>query len=189
MAQRRVESSVIDEDAYLRVEDTASIRHEYVDGRMYALAGASDAHNQIVTNIVAAVRPQIRGTDCRIYANDMRLRISSRLYYYPDLMVACDPTDNASMIRERPCALVEVLSPSTGTIDQREKVLAYKQIPSLKAYLIVYQGDRFVEFHSRIDGDIWQIVDLNGSGEIVIPCADITLTFDEIYEDVPIGTS
>lgn len=189
MAQRRADSTVIDEDAYLRVEDTASVRHEFVDGRMYALAGASDAHNQIVTNIVAAVRPQIRGTDCRIYANDMRLRVSSRLYYYPDVIVACDPTDNASMMRSRPCALVEVLSPSTGTIDQREKVLAYKQIPTLVTYLIIHQSERFVESHSRIDGDIWQIVDLQGPGEIVIPCGDITLTFDEIYEDVPIGTS
>lgn len=162
MAQRRAVSSLIDADEYLRIEESASIRHEYVDGRMYALAGASDAHNQIVINIVAAARPQIRGTDCRIYANDMRLYVSSRLYYYPDLMVVCDPSDNASMMRSRPCALLEVLSPSTEIIDQREKVLAYKQIPTLKTYLIIHQSERFVEFHSRIDGDIWQIVDLQG---------------------------
>lgn len=189
MARWRAESSLIGEDAYLRVEDTASIRHEYVDGRMCALAGASDAHNQIVINIVAAARPQIRGADCRMYANEMRLRVSSQLYYYPDVMVVCDPTDHASMMRSRPCALLEVLSPSSQTIDQREKVLAYKQIPSLNAYLIIHQSERVVELHSRIDGDIWRIVDLQGSGKIVIPCGEIALTVEEIYEDVAIGTT
>ena len=87
-------------------------------------------------------------------------------------------------MRSRPCALIEVLSPSTEAIDQREKVLAYKQIPSLKAYLIVHQIERFAELHSRLEGDIWQIIDLTEPREIVLPCGDVALTFDEIYEDV-----
>jgi Uma2 family endonuclease len=184
MAQRRFESHVIGAAEYLRLEDTADIRHEFVEGRMYALAGASDAHNQIVVNIVASVRPQVRGTECRIYANDMRLRVSSQLYYYPDVMVVCDLTDNESNVRSRPCALVEVLSPSTEHIDQREKVLAYKQIPSLLTYVIVHQTARLVEHHYRIEGDIWGIDELASDGEFLIPCNDIRLTLDELYEDV-----
>jgi Uma2 family endonuclease len=151
---------------------------------MYALAGAGDAHNQIVVNVVAAVRPQVRSTECRIYANDMRLHVSNRLYYYPDLMLVCDPSDHATNMRSRPCALIEVLSPSTELIDQREKVLAYKQIPSLMVYLVIHQSERFVEHHYRINGDIWGIDDLQGIGKIAIPCQDISLSFDEIYEDV-----
>jgi Uma2 family endonuclease len=184
LAQRPVDSHVIDTATYLRLEDAADVRHEFVEGRMYALAGASDAHNQIVVNIVATVRPQVRGTDCRIYANDMRLRVSSQLYYYPDVMVVCDLSDNEANIRSRPCALIEVLSPSTELIDQREKVLVYKQVPSLNTYVIVHQTERLIEHHYRIEGDIWGIDELASDGEFLIPCNDIRLTLDDLYEDV-----
>lgn len=184
MAPRRMESPLVDESEYLRIEDTADVGHEFVDVRMYPIAGASDAHNQIVVNLVAAIRPQVRGTECRVYAKDMRLHVSKRLYYYPDLMLVCDPTDNAPNTRSRPCALIEVLSPSTDVVDQREKVLAYKQIPSLLAYLIIDQSEMFIEHHYRINGDIWGIADIHGNGKIMIPCRDISLTVDEIFEDV-----
>jgi len=151
---------------------------------MYALAGASDAHNQIVVNLVALIRPQVRGTTCRVFANDMRLRISSRLYYYPDLMIVCDPTDNMPTMRSRPCALIEVLSPSIESVDQREKVLVYKQIPELQAYVLIHQNQRLVEHHVRINGDIWRIEERSDDGIIGLPCADIVVPISDLYEDV-----
>lgn len=185
MAQPASPRRLVSVEEYLRSEAESEVRHEYVSGQLFALAGASDAHNQIVANLVSTVRPQVRQTDCRVYANDMMLRLSERLFYYPDLMLLCDPTDNQPLVRFRPCAIIEVLSPSTASIDQREKAFAYKQIRSVMAYLIVHQDVRIVEHHYRVEGDIWDIEQLQQTGDLRIPCPDLLLTLDDIYEDVP----
>lgn len=160
------------------------MRHEYVGGSLYALAGASDRHNEIVTNLVAALRPGIRGTACKLYSNDMKLRLSDDVVYYPDLMVVCDPTDRDRYVRNRPCAIVEVLSPTTEVTDRREKLFGYRQIRSLQAYILIAQDELHVERHFRNALGQWENAELTGEGIVPFPCPEIELTIADIYEGI-----
>lgn len=171
-------------DEYLTFEETASVRHEYVGGSLFALAGASDRHNEIITNLVAALRPALRGTTCKLYSNDMKLRLSDEVVYYPDLLVSCDPTDRDRYIRYRPCAIVEVLSPTTEVTDRREKLFWYRQLRSLQAYIMIAQDERHVERHFRNAHGQWENAVLTGDGIVPFPCPEFELTIDVIYEGV-----
>src|ERR1051325_8266186 len=125
---------------YLEGERLSEIRHEYVGGYVYAMAGGSDDHNRITANICGELRERLRGQRCEPFMADMKLKIAgSETFYYPDVLVACDPTDNAEYFRERPTVVFEVLSHDTERADQREKRFAYALIPSLKVYVMVSQ--------------------------------------------------
>jgi Uma2 family endonuclease len=142
-------------DDYLAAEDGAEIRHEYIDGELYAMTGASRSHGLIIGNIHAFLRPLLRGTPCQLFTNDMkvRLRIADQdIFYYPDLVLSCDADDHATYYCTATCLLVEVLSDSTARIDRREKFLAYQTIPSLQEYLLIEQNSRAVEMHRRAQG-------------------------------------
>ena len=171
---------------YLAGEDGADIRHEYIDGQLYAMTGASDRHGLITGNILAALRPLIRGTPCQLFANDMKVRLNiSRqdIFYYPDLLLSCDPTDRETYYRSRPCLLVEVLSDSTARIDSREKLFAYQTIPSLKEYLLVSQATRLVQIYRRRQD--WARESCT-QGSITLDCLAYDLPLEVIYEDVPL---
>src|SRR5207237_3865618 len=103
-------------------------------------AGASDDHNRSAGNIFAELRERLRGHRCEPFINDMKVKIPpafADVYYYPDVLVACDPTDNARYFRERPTVLIEVLSTETERTDRREKALSYRQIPTPAGYVLV----------------------------------------------------
>jgi len=172
---------------YLAAEDGAERRHEYIDGALYAMTGASDRHGLIVGNLYALLRPLLRGTSCQLFANDMkvRLRIADQdIFYYPDLLLSCDPTDRETYYRSCPCLLVEVLSESTGRIDRREKLFAYQTIPSLQEYLLIEQDWRAVEIHRRRQG--WGAEYLTDGG-VRLDCLEVEVPLDVIYEDVPVA--
>jgi Uma2 family endonuclease len=135
----------ISPEEYLQGEQLAESRHEYVDGQVYAMAGTSANHDRIATNILAELRNRLRGSKCEPFSSDFKLHIPAtapkfaEYFYYPDVMVACDPTEDAELYRERPTVLFEVLSPSTTRVDRSEKATIYHQIPTLKTYVIVDQ--------------------------------------------------
>jgi Uma2 family endonuclease len=170
---------------YLAGEDGADVRHEYIDGQVYAMTGASDRHGLITGNILAALRPLVRGTPCQLFANDMKVRLSiSRqdIFYYPDLVLSCDPMDRKTYYRSRPCLLVEVLSDTTARIDSREKLFAYQTIPSLKEYLLISQSTRLVQVHRRRQD--WAPESFT-PGSVPLDSLAFDLPLDTIYEDVP----
>lgn len=167
---------------YLRVEEASAVKHEYVAGQIFALAGATRRHNHISLNIAARLHAAARGGPCRVYVSDVKLRASEDLLYYPDVMVACGPSGDEALIEDRPCLLIEVTSPSTVMIDRREKVLAYRQIPTLEAYLIVHQDAPRVERHWRDETGSWRYADVVGEGRVPFPGPEIELSLDEIYE-------
>ncbi|TDQ41344.1 Uma2 family endonuclease [Tepidicella xavieri] len=169
---------------YLEGELRSEVRHEYVDGQVYAMVGASDRHGLIVNAVAFALTPKARQHGCQLFTSDMKVRLDfagQEVYYYPDLLLCCDDTDRATYFRERPCLIVEVLSESTERIDRREKWLAYQQLPSLQAYLLVAQDRRQVEVFRRASG--WRH-ELHTEGAIGLPCVDAALSLDEIYIDV-----
>jgi len=131
---------LISVEEYLEGERLSEIRHEYLGGKVYAMAGASDDHNRIAINIVSQLVERLRGKRCEPFGADMKLKIpGGEAFYYPDALIACDLSDSATYFRERPTVVFEVLSPDTERIDLREKRFAYSLIPSLKVYVIVAQ--------------------------------------------------
>ena len=178
---------VISIDEYLEGELRSDIRHEYLGGEVYAMAGAGEKHNRIAGNLFFHLRAASRGKACGVFINDMKLRIdASDAFYYPDVLVSCDPADTQPLFKSLPCLLVEVLSPSTEVIDRREKLLAYRKLPTLRHYLLVSQEQRAVQWHQRDADGQWLISDLQGSGVLVLDCPGlaVTVSLDDIYEDV-----
>ena len=150
--------SRLSEQDYLRGELSSEIRHEYVDGEIYAMAGAGEAHNLIALNIASKLREFVRGGPCRVFISDMKLHVKTwKAYYYPDVMVTCDPADSESHFKEQPSLVVEVLSPSTESTDRREKMLAYHTLPSLREYVLIAADKRLVEIYRRDEQDEWQL--------------------------------
>ena len=119
----------LSEDDYLRQETGAEIKHELVSGEAYAVAGASERHNRIALNIVYHLRTITRGKACRAFMADMKLRIAaSSTFYYPDVMLVCNPADDHPIYKQVPCLIAEVLSPATANVDMREKVASVSHI-------------------------------------------------------------
>lgn len=174
------------ESDYLEWESRAKEKHEYVAGEIFAMAGASERHNRIALNIAFHLRQATRGHSCRAFMADMKLRVAShRSYYYPDAMLVCDDNDNHPIYKTAPCFIAEVLSPSTATIDQREKWLHYQDIPSLRYYLLVDTDHPNARLLTRVAEDRWteQILDREDIVEIACGDARLTLGLDDLYED------
>lgn len=144
-------------DEYLQLENSSQSRHEFVSGRVFAMGGASQAHDAIVINLTLILGPPTKYAGGRLLSSDMKVRVeSTNSFYYPDLMISCESFSAKGVYVNEPCLIVEVLSPSTGDIDRREKLLSYKTLPSLNEYVIVYQDQRRVEIYKRLHGD-WQV--------------------------------
>ena len=112
---------------------------------------------------------------------DVKLRVTERLIYYPDLMLVCDPADDDALIASKPCLIVEVLAPGTQDIDRREKLFAYRQLASLEHYLIISQDEPRVEWWSRSDAAHWQQRELLSQGVLRLSCPELELTLADIY--------
>jgi Uma2 family endonuclease len=172
-------------EEYLALEASTGVKHEYVLGQVYALAGASENHNRIAVNVLAALLPAARATGCRVVGSDQKLQPGNDLFYYPDVQVLCDPTDNDPLIKRCPCVVVEVSSERTEAIDRREKLLVYRGIASLRTYLIVAQDRREVTVHFRDATGSWQTRQAQGLESVTIEClAEFALSLDAVYQDV-----
>lgn len=181
------QSPYLPPEDYLSGEETASVKHEYVDGEVYAMAGAGERHNRIALNVAFHFRAATRGKACAAYMADMKLRlVEQNLFYYPDVMLACDPDDDHPLYKTRPCVIVEVLSPSTAATDRREKWHANRGLASLRAYLMVDSEVRRAEYYLRDEAGIWQHAGLEENEVFSLRCGDaqIVLALDDLYEDV-----
>jgi len=171
-------------EEYLLFEETAEVRHEYVGGNIFAMVGATKRHNKIVTNIFRRLADAADEADCRVYTEAVKLQVSADVFYYPDLMVACEPDDDP-LVEHNPCLVVEVVSPNTETTDRREKLLAYRNMPSLRAYLVVAQDRRWVEHHFRDESENWRRNNLIDDGSVSLDCPpDTLLFFADIYRRI-----
>ncbi len=175
----------VTEQEYLEGEQSSELRHEYINGQVFAMTGASDRHGLILNALAFALTPAARRKGCQLFTSDMKLRLEiggQTIFYYPDLILSCDPQDRERNFRRAPCLIVEVLSPSTERIDRREKLLAYQSLPSLQSYLLVEQDKRHVELYRRANG--WRVEHYE-HGSLPIDCLDAPLALDDIYADLP----
>ena len=196
--------NLITVEEHLKSEQDAEIRHEYVAGQIYAIAGASEAHDLIAGNIFALLRPHLRGSSCRTFVSDMKVKVKTQqadMFYYPDLLVTCDPNDNKKYFKTNPSLIVEVLSNSTETTDRREKRcdpaavsaakerasrrrINYQTIDSLQEYVLVCQDEIKVEIYRRDNQGNWTVETLDKDDDLVLDSVGLTLTMADIYEDV-----
>jgi Uma2 family endonuclease len=144
-------------EEYLQLEEQSPIKHEYIDGQIYAMAGASDAHVTIAGNLFALLRNHIRGMSCRIYISDMKVRIESlNRYYYPDILVTCDSRDQETPLEKRfPHLIIEVLSDSTEAFDRGDKFTDYQTLGSLQEYVLISTKRQRMECFRRTPEDMW----------------------------------
>lgn len=146
--------SYITPSEYLEGEKISDVKHEYVDGNVYAMAGGSARHYRIIRNIGRLLENYLDDSNCEVFMADMKTKANEFVYYYPDVAVTCEEIDDIQDTIYNPTLIIEVLSPSTAHKDRREKLIAYKMIESLQEYAIVWQDEMRVELHRR-NNDGW----------------------------------
>lgn len=182
-AKRKLQRLTVAE--YLEAEKDSPVRHEYIDGQIYVMAGASDRHNRISINLTAPLDNHLGEGPCEVFVADMKVSVSEFVFYYPDVVVACDGPNADPYYRKQPRLIIEVSSPGTERIDRSEKLLAYKQVKSLKEYVIIAQHRVHVEVFRRRRGDRWSwelLSDLND--ELRLESVGLTLALSQVYRRV-----
>ena len=169
---------------YLAGEKDGAVRHEYVSGQAYAMAGASAHHNRIALNIAGRLNDHLAGGECEAFMADMKIRVAPDLFYYPDVVATCDTPGGDPYFRAEPRLVVEVLSPTTERTDRHEKMSAYKNCPSVQEYALVSQDGMMVELHRR-SGDDWQVEIYTEPDEhYSFKSVGLTLGLSDIYRNV-----
>lgn len=175
-------------EEYFEMEKHSEVRHEYYDGEVFAMAGTSLNHNEIIQNIAGVLRPLFRPKGYKVLLESVKLEAIKHFYYpYPDLMLTCDAEDmEAEYIIKKPTLIVEVLSELSVLNDRVAKLRRYKNIPSLQYYLIVSQYDFLVESYSRVDDSTSWLYDVyeDKNDSIVFPKLDLKLSLSDIYEGI-----
>ena len=173
---------------YLAFEASSDRRHEYVGGEVQAMTGGTARHNRVAGNICTALLQRFDGTPCQVFINDMKLHVQAAdRMYYPDVFVTCGRAITGDQtVATDATVVVEVLSESTAGTDRREKLVAYRQLPSLRAYWIVSQNEQRVEVHRRDDALQW-IAEAYEAGE-VLPVPDSeALPMADVYADTELA--
>jgi Uma2 family endonuclease len=176
-------------EEYLAAEQDSPIKHEYIQGQVYAMAGASDAHVTVAGNLFALLRNHLRGTGCRVYMADMKTQIeSANVFYYPDVMVTCDARDkNFTYFKRYPCLIVEVLSPTTEAFDRGNKFADYRRLETLQEYVLINPETMSVECFRRNSEGLWVLYPYSEGEEVRLASVYFAVAIANLYEDVPLG--
>ena len=176
-------------EEYLTAEQDSPVKHEYRQGLVYAMAGASNAHVLIAVNWVAMLRNHVRGSGCRVYTSDTKVRIETvNTYYYPDVAISCDERDKTFKDFLRyPCLIVEVLSDKTEAFDRGDKFEDYRHLDSLQEYVLVSQTRKRVECFRRNAEGQWVLYPFGEIDEIHLASVDFRCAIAEVYEDVDLA--
>jgi Uma2 family endonuclease len=180
-------NTIVSHDDYLHAEQSSESKHEYLAGEIWAMVGASDAHVTIALNLAAILKQHLKGSPCRSYISDMKLRVEQAdAYFYPDVMVSCDPRDlENKLIKQHPSFIAEVLSPSTEAFDRGQKFTCYRQLPSLQCYWLIDTGKQLIDSFVRTDNDDWLLHSYSQADEPVqIQTLDFTCSLEQIYDDL-----
>ncbi|PWR00375.1 Uma2 family endonuclease [Leucothrix pacifica] len=182
LAEQHNQLSVED---YLEGERQSEVRHEFADGSVYAMAGASINHNQITANLLTSLVTHLRGTDCRPFSSDLLVKTSKDHYRYPDVTVVCDDQFIDDYSTDSPLILIEVLSKGTHQLDRQIKRLEYINLPSLQEYVLVEQERVEVEVFRRNQG--WQPSYYYWDDVVELESVGMSLSVQAIYEQVRNG--
>ncbi|MFB2878547.1 Uma2 family endonuclease [Floridanema aerugineum] len=185
----------ISHESYLKGEEISPVRHEYIRGEVYAMAGGTQAHNTITGNIFALLRNHVRGSGCRAFVENIKVLIEAAdVYYYPDVIVTCDERDknlSESFIRY-PSLVIEVLSDNTEAFDSANATLRdrgnkfadYQQIETLQEYVLVSQKRQRVECFRRNAERRWELYTFVQGEQIQLASINFSVDISALYEDV-----
>ena len=177
-------------EEYLEFEKTSPIRHEYVSGQLYAMAGGTKNHNRIALDLAGVLNHKLNHSGCEAFVSDVKVYVHPEVYYYPDVIVTCEELtedeDEDDYIAENPVLLVEVLSKTTQRTDRFEKLREYQFLPSLREYLIIEQTHYQVEvYRHTAAGEAWQKeVYTDPKQEVLLASVNTSFTLAEIYARV-----
>jgi Uma2 family endonuclease len=182
-------NSKISEEEYLQGELVAEFKHEFIDGEVFAMAGASEAHNLLAGNIFAELKNQLKGTPCRTFIADMKVKVVND-FFYPDVMVVCQQesqsgtgaTNEVKYYKQSPVIIVEVLSQSTRKFDKTAKRLKYKNISTLEEYVLIDQTIAEIEIFRKREH--WQSFYYYLGDEITFESLGVTVLVEDIYYQV-----
>lgn len=176
------------EEQYLALDRAAEFKSEYFDGEMFAMSGGSMQHARLHMNLATELSIALRGRDCEPFGSDFRVRVSSRMYTYPDISVVYGKpllADNSQDALLNPVVIVEVLSPSTETYDRGLKLQAYRTITSLQDYILVNQNEIRIEQYTRQENNLWILRDHQSlDEELNIASIGVSLSLGRIYDRV-----
>ncbi len=175
-------------EGYLQFERSSSERHEYLNGEVFLMGGASERHNLIVVNVSREISMQFRDRPCKVYVNDMRVKVSKTgMYTYPDVAAVCGPAsfdDGMNDTLVNPTLIMEVLSPSTEAYDRGRKFEHYRQIESLAEYLLVSSDKAHIERYFRSSTGEWTFSEVRDQDSLRLYSVECTLTLANVYEKV-----
>ncbi len=172
---------------YLAAEELSERKHEYIDGWVRAMTGATKRHCQVTTNCVASLWNQLKGKSCRVFSSDLKLRIQREgrtRFYYPDAQVICESNKPTDVYQEQPVLIIEVLSPSTRQYDLDEKLSSYLQIESLQAYVILEHHQPQAIVMRRTSGGFLREVIEGIDASISLPFIGCSLAIHDIYDGI-----
>ena len=184
--------TILTAEQYLEIERKADYKSEFFNGGMFAMAGAREAHNLLVANLLAALHRQVRSGPCRVYPSDMRVHVKSTgLYTYPDVSALCGERnflDGRTDTLLNPALIVEVLSPSTEAYDRGRKFEQYQSIESLREYLLVASDRMHVDLYSRQPDCRWLLTSASlPEDSLILESVGAELLLADLYEKVELS--
>lgn len=173
----------ISEQEYLEGEKISEIKHEYIDGEVYAMAGASKNHQRIIGNLARVLGNFLNGSRCEVFFSDIKVRIDNgKKYFYPDLIVVCEDDNEEAYFTQTPRIVVEVLSSSTRQFDRTLKRQLYQSIPSVEEYVLIEQDFVEIEVSRRVDA--WRSTAYYLGDTVYFQSLDFSMPVVEIYQRV-----
>lgn len=179
---------VVSVEDYLASEPSSEVRHEYVAGCVFALEGESQDHNFLTMNLYAGLRDYLRGRPYKLFALGMRMHLEvgdESVFYYPDVLVTCDPRDTDDYFMRYPKVVIEVLSPDTERTNRREKFMAYTAIETVEEYVLVAQDRMEVTTFRRASGWAAEVATLAGE-KLSLNSLDLSIEMSAVYEGVTV---
>ena len=171
----------ITEEQYLQGELVAEFKHEFIDGEAYAMAGASESHNLLSLNMASELRNQLKGTPCRTFIADMKVKVAND-FFYPDVMVVCQQDNDFDYYKQSPVIIVEILSKSTRKFDKNTKRLKYQNISTLEEYVLIDQTIAEIEVFKKKEH--WQSFYYYLGDTITFESLGVTVLVEDIYYQV-----
>ena len=186
MALPQVKLPAFSGEDYLVWEAQQTERSEYVRGEVFAMAGGEDRHSTVGLNLAIALRTELRGSPCRVYMSEVKLRVEAAdAYFYPDVFVTCSPADRADRLVKREAVLVaEVLSESAEAYDRGDKFAAYRLLPSLREVLFIDLRRRTVDLFRLGDDGLWVLHPLQSGDALPLRSLGLTLAVDVLFDDL-----
>ncbi len=186
MQTAHAEITYITPEDYLEGEKLADYRHEYIDGEIYAMASASDAHARISGNAFILLKTHLRGSKCSTYLGEMKAQADRTKYLYPDVMVTCNENDRKSNYsKSHPLLIIEVLSKSTEGYDRGKKFEYYRQMDSLQEYVLIDQTEYHVDLFRKNAQLRWELFSvIEADSELCFSSMECCFTLAALYEDV-----